>query len=61
MQSAEQTNPTQGYQYSNEETVSRASADATNTDNYQVASTPDNATVDAFEYEPMGYMSKGRW
>ncbi len=25
------------------------------------AMTADNSVVDAFEYEPMGYMSQGRW
>ena len=33
----------------------------TNRSATQSAMTEDNSVVDAFEYEPMGYMSKGRW
>jgi hypothetical protein len=61
MQSTDHTNSNTGYQYSNDETEAFSSSESTTADNYQVASAPDHSTVDAFEYEPMGYMSKGRW
>jgi hypothetical protein len=35
-----------------------AESEARNLNNVMTA---DNSVVDVFEYEPMGYMSKGRW
>lgn len=49
------------YDYTSDEKQTSSSAEAKYEAGYREASTPDNSNVDAFEYEPMGYMSKGRW